>query len=59
MHGTPKVGCLDFQNTAFLLLHYSACKKANKVVFTWGDRGYPADRFEYKMASERYLVTEL
>ena len=23
------------------------------------DRGYPAVRFEYKTASERYLVTEI
>ena len=29
------------------------------MVFIWGDRVYPADRFEYKMASGRYLVAEL
>ena len=29
------------------------------MVFIWGDRGYPAVRFEYKSASERYLVTEI
>ena len=27
--------------------------------FIWGDRGYPAVRFEYKTASEQYLVAEL
>ena len=36
-----------------------ACKKAIAMVFIWGDRGYPAARFEYKTASERYLVAEL
>ena len=49
----------NFQNTAFLLLYYSASKKATAMVFIWGDRGYPAVRFEYKTASERYLVAEL
>ena len=29
------------------------------MVFIGGDRGYPAVRFEYKTASERYLVDEL
>ena len=29
------------------------------MVFTWGDRGYSAVRFEYKTTSERYLVPEL
>ena len=29
------------------------------MIFIWGDRGYPAVRFEYKKASERYLVAEL
>ena len=29
------------------------------MVFILGDREYPAVRFEYKMASERYLVAEL
>ena len=48
-----------YQNTAFLLPYYSACKEATSMVFIWGDRGYPAVRFEYKMASERYLVAEL
>ena len=49
----------NFQNTAFLLLYYSASKKATAMVFIWGDRGYPAVRFEYKTASERYLIAEL
>ena len=40
----------------FLLLYYSACKKAIAMVFIWGDKAYPATRFEYKTASERYLV---
>ena len=29
------------------------------MVLIWGDKGYPAVRFEYKMTSEQYLVTEL
>ena len=29
------------------------------MVFILGDRGYPAIRFEYKIASEWYLVAEL
>ena len=49
----------NVQNTAFLLLYYSACKKATAMVFIWGDRRYPAIRFEYKTASELYLVAEL
>ena len=28
------------------------------MVFIWGDRGYPALRFEYKMAFEQYLVAK-
>ena len=49
----------NFQNTAFLLLYYSAREKATTMVFIGGDRGYPAARFEYKTASERYLVAEI
>ena len=49
----------NFQNTAFLLLYYSVSKKATAMVFIWGYRGYPAFWFEYKTASERYLVAEL
>ena len=45
-----------FQNTAFLLLYYSACKKATSMAFILVDRGYPAVRFEYKTTSETYLV---
>ena len=48
-----------FQNTAFWWLYYSACKKATAMFFIWGDRGYPAVRFEYKTASEQYLVAEI
>ena len=56
----PKLGVFQiFQNTAFLLLYYSACKKGTTMVLIWGDRGYPAIRFEYKTTSEQYLVTEL
>ena len=29
----------NYQNTAFLLLYYSASKKATAMVFIWGDRG--------------------
>ena len=48
-----------FSNAAFLLLYYLARKKPTAIVFICSDRGYPAVRFEYKMASERYLVAEL
>ena len=41
------------------MFYYSACKKATAKVFIWGDKGYPAVRFEYKTSSERYLVAEL
>ena len=44
----------NFQNTAFLLLYYSARKKATAMVFIWGDRRYHAFCFEYKTAYERY-----
>ena len=37
----------------------TACKKATAMVFIWGDRGYPAVRFEYKTACERYLAAEI
>ena len=50
---------LYFENTDFWLLYYSACKKATAIGFILGDRGYPALRFEYKSASERYLVAEI
>ena len=49
----------NFQNTVFLLPYYSACKKTTAMVFIWGDRRYPAVRFEYKTASEKYLVAEI
>ena len=29
------------------------------MVFIWGDKEYPAVRFEYKTASERYSVAEI
>ena len=29
------------------------------MVFTWGDRGYPAFCFEYKIAFEQYFVADL
>ena len=58
---TPKVGCFfqNCQNTPYLLLYYSAYKKATAMVSIWGDRGHPAICFEYKTDSERYLVGEL
>ena len=37
----------NFQNVAFLLLYYSACKKATAMDFMSGDKGYPTVRFEY------------
>ena len=49
----------NFENAAFWLLYYSSCKKATAIGFIRDDRGYPADRFEYKTASERYLVAEI
>ena len=57
----PKLGVFfqiyEIQHS--FLLYYSAHKKATTMVFIWGDRGYPAVRFEYKTASEWYLVAEL
>ena len=47
------------QNTVFLLLYYSACKKATAMVFIWGDKGYPDVCFKYKMASDQYLAAEI
>ena len=41
------------------MLYISAHKKATAMVFFWGDSGYPPLRFEYKTASEGYLVTEI
>ena len=60
-HHTPEIGCFFkiFKIHVFLLFYYSAYKKAAEMVFIWGDRGYPAVRFEYKTASEWYLVAEL
>ena len=50
----------NVQNSAFLLLHYSAIKKAAAMVFIEViHRGYPFVCFEYKTPSERYLVVEL
>ena len=40
----------------FLLLFYSASKKATAVVFKRGDRGYPAIRFEYKTVSDTQVI---
>ena len=47
---------LHLWNSTFWLLYYSGCKKATSMVFIWGDKGYPAIRFEYKTASEQYLI---
>ena len=44
--------------TKHLLPYFSARKKATAMVFIWSDRGYPAISFEYKTASEGYLVAE-
>ena len=67
--GHPNLGCAPYArnwvffanlwNSTFCLLQYSACKKATAMIFIWGDRWYPAVRFEYKTVSERYLVAEL
>ena len=46
------------QNTAFLMLYYSVCKRVTPMVFIWDDRGYLVVRFEYKTALERHLVGE-
>jgi len=34
-----------FQNTSYLSLYYSDCKKSAAMDFIWGDKGYPAIRF--------------
>ena len=58
---TPEFGCFFniFKIQLSLLLYYSALKLATTMVLKLGDRGYPAIRFEYKTASEQYLVAEL
>ena len=48
-----------FKIELFLLLYYSGSKIATAMVFIWGDRGYPAVRFEYKTASWQYLVEQI
>ena len=45
-----------FSEYSFLLLYYSACKRATATIFIWVDREYHPVRFEYKPASEGYLV---
>ena len=61
VYRAPKIGCFfqiaDIQRSC--CFNYSACKKATAMVFISGDRGYHAIRFEYKTASEQYLVAEL
>ena len=59
LHTRSWVFFQNFQNTAFWLLYFSACKKATAIVFIRGDREYPVVRFEYKTVSERYLVGEI
>ena len=58
---TPKIGCLYQSNEIqhFYCFATQLVKKTTAMVFIEGDRGYPTVRFEYKMASERYLVTEI
>ena len=60
-HRMPKIVCIyiidEIQH--WVLLYYSARKKAIAMVFIWGDRRYHAVRFEYKTASERYLFAEI
>ena len=58
-HAQSWVFFQNCQNKAFSFLYYSAHKKATAMVFIWGDRGYPAVRFECKTASERYSVAEI
>ena len=56
----PKLGVFsNFSKYCFLFHYYSACKKATAMVFIGGDKGYPAVRFEYKAASDQYLVAEI
>ena len=43
----------------FFVKLQSSLTVQSKSVELGGDRGYPAIRFEYKTASERYLVAEL
>ena len=51
----------ELSNKAANMLYFdNVCMKATVIGFIWGDREYPAVRFEYKMASEeKYLVAEL
>ena len=56
-----KIGCFfqiaEIQHS--YCFNYSARKKVTAMVFIWGDRGYHAISFEYKMATRRYLVAEI
>ena len=45
--GIPILVSSSHISSIFLFLYYSACKKATAMVFTWGDRGYPAICFRY------------
>ena len=57
----PKFGVFFkiFKIKLCLLLYYPVVKNSTAIVFIWGDREYPATHFEYKTATERYLVAEL
>ena len=39
--------------------YYVDCKKALGKILIWGDKEYSPVRFEYKMVSKRYMVTEI
>ena len=38
-----------FQNKAFVLPYYSACKKPTAMVFMWGGKGYPSIHLNKKL----------
>ena len=48
-----------FKNILFLMLYSSAPSKAIATFFISGDTEYFSVRFEYKTASEEYLVAEI
>ena len=61
MYPTPKVGCSLLLSKIQLhcCFYISAHTKATSIIFIWGQRGYPPVCFEYKTASEQYLVAEI
>ena len=64
MSGFPSKNVQELQGVpekinSYCLLYISVVKKATKLMLILLERGIPPTRFEYKRASEQYLVTEI